>query len=97
MQSSTATKIVAAFAIGGIGFSLWFGKTGQDRYRKVWGVMLLSAVGAMLADFAPPVVGPFFGLIIVAYLIGHQSSIASVVTSVKNQATGPQTPPTQKG
>lgn len=87
MSSSTATKIVAAFALGGIGLALWTGKSGQDRYRKVWGVTLLSAVGAVLADFAPSLVGWFFALVVIAYALGHGKTIGGVVSSAKAQAT----------
>jgi hypothetical protein len=88
MSSGTATKLVAVFAIGGVGMSLWFGKGGSDRYRKVWGVVLLSAVAAAMADFAPALVGWFIGLVIVAYAIGHTTNIATAVAGAKAQATG---------
>lgn len=88
MSSSTANKVVAAFAFGGIFLALWGGKTGQERYRKVWGVTLLSAVGAILADFVPQLVGPFFGLIIFAYATGHLGTFSTTKTQVQTQATG---------
>ena len=86
VSGGTAAKIVAAFAFGGIFLALWTGKTGADKYRKVWGVTLLSAAGAALADFAPGLVGPYFGLIIFAYASGHLGSISSTVSQVKTQA-----------
>lgn len=88
MNPGTATKVVAVFAVGGIGIMLWTGKDGADRYRKVWGVTLLSAVGAALADFAPSLVGWYFALIIVAYTLGNQAGLTNIVSGVRAQATG---------
>lgn len=88
MSSNTANKIVAAFAFGGIFLALWGEKTGHDRYRKVWGVTLLSAVGAILADFVPQLVGPFFALIIFAYATGHLGNISTTTAQIKAQSTG---------
>lgn len=86
MTSSTATKVVVGFALGGTALALWFGKDGQDRYRKVWGITLMSAAGAALAEFAPSLVGWFFALVIFAYAVGHQSTISSAVGGIKTQA-----------
>jgi hypothetical protein len=88
MTSSTSTKLVAGFALGGIALALWSGNTGADRYRKVWGVTLTAAVGAALADFAPGLVGWFFGLVIVAYGASHYKAIGDAVSGAKAQATG---------
>jgi hypothetical protein len=88
VSPGTATKLVAVFAIGGIGMSLWFGKSGSDRYRKVWGVVLLSAVAAAMADFAPALVGWFIGLVIVAYALNHTTNITAAVSGAKAQAAG---------
>lgn len=62
------------------------GKSGQDRYRKVWGVTILSIGGAALADFAPQLVGPFFVLVIFAYLAGHSKEIGQAVQGIKTQS-----------
>lgn len=86
MSEATANKLVVFFAVGGIGLALWRGKDGSDRYRKVWGVTLLSAAGAATASFAPSLVGPFFALIIVAYFAGHYGQLATVASSIKSQA-----------
>lgn len=86
MSSATANKLVAFFAVGGVAFSLWTGKDAQTRYRHVWGVVMLSLAGAALADLAPAVVGPFFGLVIVASIAGHSSQIGSAIAGIKKQA-----------
>lgn len=86
MSSSTANKLVAFFAVGGVAFGLWTGKDAQTRYRKVWGVTLLSLAGAALADFAPAIVGPFFALIIVAAIADHSSQIGSAISGIQKQA-----------
>jgi hypothetical protein len=86
MSSSTANKLVALFAVGGIALALYTGTDGATRYRKVWGVTVLSLGGAILADFAPGLVGPFFGLVVVAYFLGNFQKLSGVATSVKNQA-----------
>lgn len=88
MNNSTATKLVAAFAIGGAVIALWTSSDANTRYRKVWGVTLVSIVGAALADFAPSVVGPFFGLVIVAALAGRSVQIGHIAAGVKAQAKG---------
>lgn len=91
MSTSTAQKLVLGFAIGGIFLGLYMGKSGAERYRKVWGVTLLSAVGAVLADFIPGLVGPFFALIMFAYATGHMPQIGQVTSSAKSTATGGKT------
>lgn len=88
MSSSTAQKIVLAFAAGGIFLALYTGKDGATRYRKVWGVTLLSAAGAVLADFMPGLVGPFFALIVFAYATGHLGTISAVKSDIQTKATG---------
>ena len=86
MNAGTANKLVAAFALGGVVIGLWTGNGAAGKYRKVWGVILLSIGGAALADFAPGLVGPYFGLIILAYGVGHVSSISNVVAGIKTNA-----------
>lgn len=88
MSSNTANKVVAFFAFGGIILALWTGKNGADRYRKVWGVTLLSIGGAALADFVPGLVGPYFGLIIIAYAAANYGKISTVAKGIQSQATG---------
>lgn len=88
MSSSTANKLVAFFAIGGVAYALWTGKDASSRYRHVWGVTLLSAAGAVMADFAPKLVGPFFGLLIIAALAGRGKDISGIASGIKKQATG---------
>ena len=88
MSSSTANKLVAFFAIGGVAYSLWTGKDAQSRYRHVWGVTILSIAGAALADFAPSIVGPFFGLVIVAAIAGRSKDISGIAAGIKKEARG---------
>jgi hypothetical protein len=87
VSSSTANKLVLAFAAGGIVMALFTGPTdGASRYRKIWGVTLLSAAGAALADFVPALVGPFFALIIFAYASGHLGGISKVTSTLSSKA-----------
>lgn len=86
MSSATANKLVALFALGGVAFALWTGKDSASRYRKVWGVTLLALGGAAVADFAPAVVGPFFALVIVASIAGHQSELGGIFSGIKTRA-----------
>jgi hypothetical protein len=86
MSGATANKLVAFFAIGGVAYALWTGKDANSKYRHVWGVTILSLAGAALADFAPAVVGPFFGLIIVAAIAGKSADIGKIASGIKKQA-----------
>lgn len=86
MTSATANKLVAFFAVGGVAFAMWTGKDAATRYKHVWGVTLLSLAGAALSDFAPQIVGPFFGLVIVAALASRSGQISSVVSGIKSKA-----------
>lgn len=86
MSSVTANKLVAFFALAGVAFALWTGKDSSTRYRKVWGVTLLSLGGAALADFAPAIVGPFFALVIVASIAGHQTEIGKAFSGIQARA-----------
>lgn len=87
MSSGTANKLVAFFAVGGVMYALWTGTDAASKYRHVWGVTLLAAAGAVLADFAPKVVGPFFGLVIIAALAGRSKDISGIASGIKKQAT----------
>jgi nucleoside diphosphate kinase len=87
VTSSTANKLVAFFAIGGVAYALWTGKDASSRYKHVWGVTLLAAAGAVLADFAPKVVGPFFGLVVIAALAGRSADISGIASGIRKQAT----------
>jgi hypothetical protein len=86
MTSSTANKLVALFAIGGVAFELWAGKDASSRYRSVWGVTLLSIGGAVLADFAPIIVGPFFAVVIVSAIAGRSAQLSGIASGIKKQA-----------
>jgi len=87
VSSATANKLVLAFAAGGIIVSLFTGASdGASRYRRIWGVTLLSAAGAALADFAPAIVGPFFLLVIFAYATGHLGTISTVEKKIAGNA-----------
>lgn len=91
MTSATANKLVALFAVGGVAYSLWTGKDASTRYRHVWGVTILAIAGAALADFAPAIVGPFFGLVVVAALAGRSHEIGGIASGIKKQAQGRNT------
>lgn len=86
MTPDTANKLVAFFALGGIALALFTSKDAATRYRKVWGVTILSMGGGALADFAPSLVGPFFALIIVSYLAVNVKTVSGVVSGIKTQA-----------
>lgn len=86
MSSSTANKIVALFAIGGVVYSMWTSNDAESRYRHVWGVTILSIAGAALADFAPAVVGPFFGIVVVSALAGRSAQFGGIASGIKNRA-----------
>jgi hypothetical protein len=86
VTGGTANKLVALFAIGGVAFELWTAKDAPSRYRRVWGVTVLSIAGAVLADFAPAIVGPFFAVVIVAAIAGRSTEIGGIASGIKNRA-----------
>jgi hypothetical protein len=86
LTAATANRIVAFFAVGGVGITLWTKNDPAARYRGVWAIMLLSAGGAALADFAPGLVGPYFLLIIIAYIAGHTKQLAKIGSQLQTQA-----------
>lgn len=88
MSEATANKLVAFFMVGGVAYALVRKKNSDasTTYRRVWGVTVLGLGGAALAGFAPQVVGPYFLLVIIAYISGNLSGISKGVSGLKSQA-----------
>ena len=72
MSVETARKIVVFAALAGTAAIVWQGtQTKQPTkvtYKRVWGLLVLVAGGAVLADLAPGVVGPYIGLVLLVML-----------------------------
>lgn len=88
MTESTANKLVAFFLMGGIAFALVRQKNSdsQTTYRRIWGTTLLGLAGAAMAGFVPQIVGPYFLLVIIAYVTGNFSKISQHVGGLESQA-----------
>jgi hypothetical protein len=90
VNPATAQKLVLLFVAGGavmVFFTVPSSQPGR-RYRTIWGLSLLGIATAAAADFAPALVGPFLGLVLVAYAAGHHKQLATVSSQVRQQATG---------
>ena len=74
--------------VGGVAYALIRKKDSDaaTTYRRVWGVTVLGLGGAALAGFAPQIVGPYFLLIIIAYISGNLPGISKGVHHLKSQA-----------
>lgn len=90
MSEATANKLVMLFLFGGIAFALLRKKNSdaQTTYKRIWGTTLLSLAGAAMAGFVPEVVGPFFLLVIIAYVSGNMKVLGGSVSTLKNKASG---------
>lgn len=90
MSEGTANKLVMFFLFGGIAFALIRKKNSdaQTTYRRIWGTTILSIAGAAMAGFVPKIVGPYFLLVIIAYVTGNFKALSSGVKKVQNNATG---------
>lgn len=88
MSENTANKLVLFFLFGGIAFALIRKKNSdaQTTYRRIWGTTILSLAGGALAGFAPTIVGPFFLLVIIAYVTGNFKALSGAVGTVQKQA-----------
>jgi hypothetical protein len=72
MSPETARKIVVMALLVGSAATVWQGqKTNQPTtvtYKRLWGLLILVAGGAVLADLVPAVVGPYIGLVLLVML-----------------------------
>lgn len=88
MNEKTANNLVAIFMVGGIVLAL-IRKSGSDTpttYKRIWGTSLLGLGGAALAGFVPQLVGPYFLLVIIAYVAGNFGKVSGAVNTLKSQA-----------
>ena len=86
LSSEQASKLVAMFAFGGAALMIWTSKDAQTRYRRVWGIAILSIAGAALSEFAPQIVGMYFALIILAYIVANFAKVSKVAHSIRMQS-----------
>ena len=88
ISEATANKLVVFFLFGGIAFALIRKKNSDmpTTYRRIWGTTLLSLAGAAMAGFVPQIVGPYFLLVIIAYVTGNFKALSGAAGSVKKQA-----------
>lgn len=102
MSPETARKIVVAAAFVGGAAVVWQGQKAGDStaktYRRIWGLMLLTAGGAVLADFVPQIVGPYMALVLLGFLLSNKSGLGSLFktagAAASKSATGTSSPGT---
>jgi hypothetical protein len=91
MTPETARKIVVAMAFVGGAAVVWQGQKAGDSaaktYRRVWGLMLLTAGGAVLADFVPQIVGPYMALVLLGFLLSNKNGLGSLFKSAGSAAS----------
>lgn len=100
MSPETARKIVVAAALVGSAAIVYSGaaaKTpGTTVYRRVWGLLLLTTGGAVLADFAPGIVGPYLGLVLLGFLLHNRVGLGGLLgageTAIQNPTSTGGTP-----
>lgn len=88
MSPETARKIVVAAAVVGSAAIIYQGGS-QDfatSYKRVWGLLLLTAGGSVLADFAPQVVGPYMALVLIVFLVGTKNGLGNLFKTAAAQA-----------
>ena len=92
MSTETARKIVVATALVGSLAIVYSGKTKNEPakqiYKRVWGLLILATGGAVLADFAPSVVGPYLGLVLLGFLLYNRTGLGSLIQSGSDAVQG---------
>lgn len=80
MTPDTARKIVVATALLGSAAIAYQGRSAgfATTYKRVWGLLLLTAGGAVLSDFAPAIVGPYMGLVLIVFLLNTKGGIGGL-------------------
>lgn len=88
MSAETARKAVVFTLLIGSAVIVWSGVHGNQptatTYRRVWGLFLLVIGGAMLADFAPRIVGPYLILATLGLVLHDRGQLGSLVKSGSN-------------
>jgi hypothetical protein len=80
VTSEQAAKLTLAVAVLGMASVLYTGRKNDFRtnYRRVWGLGIVTAGGAMLADLAPRFVGPYMLLVLVVLLAAPNSGVGKL-------------------
>lgn len=90
MSEATARKIVVATLVVGMAAIVYqaqkAGTPTSQTYKRVWGLTILTAGGAVLADFAPAVVGPYMALVLIVFLVNTKGGLGSLFQSAGTAA-----------
>lgn len=97
MSSSGALKLTLAVYAVGMAAIVYTSRTQPfaTTYKRVWGITLLVLGAAILADLAPQAVGPYMGLVGLAFLLSPSTGLGGLLGAAKQAAAGGQT--TTKG
>ena len=89
MTPATARKIVVAAAVVGTAAIVYQGGSSnfETSYRRVWGLLLLTVGGSILADFAPMVVGPYMALVLLWFLLNNKTALSGILKSASSATT----------
>lgn len=93
MNETTARKIVVAAVVVGSAAIIYQAQKAQTptstTYRRVWGLTILATGGAVLADFAPAVVGPYMALVLLGFLVNVRGGLGSLFQNAGAAAGSP--------
>jgi len=85
VSPETARKIVVLSALVGGAAVIWAGQkqgaSAATTYRRVWGLLVLTAGGAVLADFAPQIAGPYMLLVLIGFLMSNKVGLGIFKTA----------------
>ena len=91
MSPETARKIVVMTLLVGSVAIVWQGQRNNTptttTYKQIWGLLILVAGGAVLADLAPAIVGPYLGLVVLV-MVTKKNGIESLFTQATKTTGG---------
>ena len=81
-SSEGARKAVMFAVLLGAASVVYAGKVSgeptKQTYKRVWGLMLLATGGAVLADAAPQIVGPYIVLVALGFIVRGKTGLGSI-------------------
>jgi hypothetical protein len=86
MSSDTARKIVVATLLVGSAAIAYDARTQgtATMYRRIWGLSLLTAGGAIVADAAPAAAGPYMVLVLLGFLLSNKTGLGGLISEASS-------------
>jgi hypothetical protein len=88
MTSEGASRLTLAAVLVGAAAIIYTSRKQPfaTTYRRVWGLALLGAGGALLSDISPSAVGPYMALVALVFLLAPTTGLGGLLKAAESSA-----------